>query len=320
MSGYYLGIDLGGTNIAVAVMDENYKFVGKYKTPTNARRSFEEIVADMADAAKKAVADAGLTLEDVLHVGIGVPSTIDPDTRNVVFANNLGWKDLDIIGEFKKHIDLPIYVANDADCAAYGEAIAGAAKDYKNVLMLTLGTGVGGGIIMDNKIFTGGNGHGCEPGHTTIVMDGMTCTCGRKGCLEAYASVTGLIRDTICAIVSYPDSIMYNLCDGDMNKVNGRTAFDAAKQGDKPAQEVVDNYIHYLAVGLSSFVTCLRPQVILLGGGVSNEGENLLAPLRQKVYEMAYAGDLMPNTPVLRATLGNDAGIIGAAFLGKQYS
>ncbi len=320
MKEYYLGIDLGGTNIAVAVIDDSYNFISKYKTPTLGRRSFAEVVADMADACKKAVEEAKLTLGDITHVGIGVPSTIDPDTRNVVFANNLGWRDLDIIGEFKKHIDLPIYVANDADCAAYGESIAGAARDYSHVLMLTLGTGVGGGIIMDNKIFTGGNGHGCEPGHTTLVMDGIACTCGRKGCLEAYGSVTALIRDTICAIVSHPDSLMYDLCEGDMNKVSGRTAFDAAKQGDKAAQQVVDNYIHYLAVGLSSFVTCLRPEVILLGGGVSNEGDNLLIPLREKVFSYAYAGELMPKTPILKATLGNDAGIIGAAFLGKQYA
>lgn len=319
MKQYYLGIDLGGTNIAVAVMDETYQFISEYKTPTLARRSFEEIVADMADAAQKALEKAGLTAQQLEHIGIGVPSTIDPETRCVVYANNLNWVKRDLISEFKRHINVPVYMANDADCAAYGEALAGAAKDYRNVMMLTLGTGVGGGMIMDKKIFIGGNGHGCEPGHATIVMDGEPCTCGRKGCLEAYASVTALIRDTIRAMAADPTSLMHEMCEDDMRKVSGRTAFDAAKKGDAAALAVVHNYVHYLAVGISSFITLLRPEVIILGGGVCNEGEYLLEPLRREVAETVYAKGLMPETPIIKATLGNDAGIVGAAFLGKQY-
>ena len=316
---YYLGIDLGGTNIAVGVINEAYEFVADYKTPTLGRRSFEEVVADMADAAKKALDKAGLSPEDIEHVGIGAPSTIDPDSRHMVYANNLNWIDVDIIGEFKKHMNAQVYLANDADCAAYGEALAGVAKDYTNVMMLTLGTGVGGGIVLDNKLFLGGSGHGCEPGHSTIAMDGELCTCGRRGCLETYASVTALIRDTIRAMAANPDSIMHEMCEDDMRKVSGRTAFDAAKKGDATALEVVHNYVHYLAVGISSFVTTFRPQAIILGGGVCNEGEYLLEPLRKEVTATAYAAELMPATPILKATLGNDAGIIGAAFLGAQY-
>lgn len=319
MSKFFVGIDLGGTNVAVGVVNEQYEIVGRYKTPTLAGRPFAEIVADMARAAQAAVADAGLTLADITHVGIGVPSTIAPGTRRVVFANNLGWVDRDILGEFGKHLALPAFAANDADCAAYGEVLAGAARNWRNVLMITLGTGVGGGIILDKKIFLGGSGHGCEPGHTTIAMDGEPCTCGRRGCLEAYASVTALIRDTRRAMAAHPESLLGELCGGDPEKIDGRTAFDAARRGDAAAAQVVANYIHYLAVGLSSFVTLLRPEAILIGGGVSNEGENLLAPLRREVRETAYAGELMPETPILRATLGNDAGIIGAAFLGCQY-
>ncbi|MEM1483512.1 ROK family protein [Oscillospiraceae bacterium PP1C4] len=316
---YYLGIDLGGTNIAVGIIDENYKFVAEHETPTLGCRPFEIIVADMADAAKKALENAGLTTKDIEHVGIGAPSTVDPTTRHLVFANNLNWVDVDVIGEFKKHMDVPVYLANDADCAAYGEALAGAAKDYTNVMMLTLGTGVGGGIILDKKIFLGGNGHGSEPGHSTLVMDGEPCTCGRRGCLEAYASVTALIRDTIRAMAADPTSVMHEMCGDDMRKVNGRTAFDAAKKGDKTGLEVVENYRHYLAVGISSFITLFRPEVIILGGGVCNEGEYLLEPLRKEVNATAYAADLMPETPIIKAALGNNAGIIGAAFLGAQF-
>ena len=315
---YYLGIDLGGTNIAVGIVSENYEFVADYKTPTLSQRGFEPIVADMADAAQKALEKAGLTLQEIEHVGIGAPSTIDPVTNRMVYANNLDWVDADIIAEFKKHMSVAVYLANDADCAAYGEALAGAAKDYANVLMLTLGTGVGGGFILDKKIFLGGNGHGCEPGHCTLVMDGEPCTCGRSGCLEAYASVTALIRDTIRAMAADPHSIMHELCEDDMRKVSGRTAFDAARRGDQAGQAVVDRYIHYLAAGISSFVTTFRPECVILGGGVCNEGDYLLDPLRKEVHDTAYAPDLMPETPILRATLGNDAGIIGAAFLGAQ--
>mgnify|MGYP000982295326 CR=1 FL=1 len=319
MAKYYLGIDLGGTNIAAAVIDETHHFIAEHKTPTLSRRPFEAVVADMAQAGRQALAKAGISPQELEHVGIGVPSNINPHNRHMVFANNLGWTNKDIIGEFKKHMDVPVYLANDADCAAYGEALAGAAENYNSVLMLTLGTGVGGGIILDKKIFLGGNGFGCEPGHTIIVTEGQLCTCGRKGCLEAYASVTALIRDTICAMAAAPASMMHQMCGGDMTRVNGRTAFDAAKQGDAAGSLVVQNYIHYLAVGISNYITLLRPEVIILGGGISNEGENLLAPLRKQAYGLLYAGDLIPETPIIKAALGNDAGIVGAAFLGKQY-
>lgn len=317
---YYIGIDLGGTKIAAAVIDENYNILASHKVPTLARRSFEEIVADMASAAFHCLEKSGLDIKDIEHVGVGVPSTINPKTRNMVYANNLNWIDSDVLGELEKHIKIPAFIANDADCAAYGEALAGAAKEYNNVMMLTLGTGVGGGIIFNKKIFTGGDGHGCEPGHTIIAMDGVNCTCGKKGCLEAYASVTALIRNTICAMAADPSSAMHEMCNNDMSKVCGRTAFDAAKMGDKAGLEVVKDYIHYLALGISSFITLLRPEVIILGGGISNEGDYLLKPLREEVYKTVYAANLMPQTPIIKATMGNDAGLVGAAFLGKQYS
>lgn len=315
--GYYLGIDLGGTNIAVGVIDDSCRFVAEYHTPTLGERGFEAIIADMADAAMKALKKADLTLNDIPYVGIGVPSSINPETNRVVYANNLGWKDDDVVGEFKKHLDIPVFLANDADAAALGEAIAGAAKDYKNVLMVTLGTGVGGSIIFDKEIFAGGDGYGCEPGHTTIVMDGRPCTCGRKGCLEAYASVTALIKDTKEAMEAHPESLMHQMA-AEAGKVNGKTCFDAAKKGDKTALLVVENYIHYLAVGISSLETVFRPEVVLLGGGVANQGDYLIEPVKKKAYEMSLSPENTPEIPILHAVLGNDAGIIGAAFLGRK--
>lgn len=315
--GYYLGIDLGGTNIAVGVMDDTYRFVAEYHTPTLGERGFEAIIADMADAAVKTLEKAQLTLTDIPYVGIGVPSSINPVTKRIVYANNLQWKDDDVIGEFRKHLDIPVYLANDADAAALGEAVAGAAKDYTNVLMLTLGTGVGGSIILNQQIFAGGDGYGCEPGHSTIVMDGRLCTCGRKGCLEAYASVTALIKDTKEAMKAHPDSLMHQIAEK-VGKVNGKTSFDAAKQGDKAAIEVVEHYIHYLSVGISSLETVFRPEVIILGGGVANQGDYLIEPIKHKVHTMSLSAENTPAIPVLHAILGNNAGIIGAALLGKK--
>lgn len=313
---YYLGIDLGGTNIATGVIDENFRFVARHSVSTLGTRPFDVVVRDMADAARAVLKKAELTEADITYVGIGAPSTIDPKTRCVVFANNLGWKDADLIGEFQKSWDIPVLLANDADCAAFGESLTGAAKDYSNVLMLTLGTGVGGSIIMDKKIFLGGNGYGCEPGHSTLVYNGVPCTCGRRGCLEAYASVTALIRQTIETMANYPTSLMRELCGYDLRKVSGRTAFDAAKKGDEAALLVVENYVGYLVAGIGSLVTTFRPAVVLLGGGVSHEGEYLIEPVRRLVSETIYAADLMEPPDILRATLGNDAGIIGAAMLG----
>lgn len=301
----------------MGVIDETYHFVSEYHTFTLGKRGFKAIIADMAAAAVKALEKADLTLKDIPYVGIGVPSSINPVTGRVVYANNLQWKDEDVVGEFRKHLDIPVYLANDADAAALGEAIAGAAKDYGNVMMLTLGTGVGGSVIFDKKIFAGGDGYGCEPGHSMIVMDGRLCTCGRKGCLEAYASVTALIRDTEAAMEETPDSLMHEVA-ANAGKVNGRTSFDAAKRGDKAAIEVVKNYIIYLAVGISSFETLLRPEAVLLGGGVANQGDYLIEPLKKKVHAMGLSPENTPEIPILHAVLGNDAGIIGAALLGRS--
>ncbi len=314
---YYVGIDLGGTNIAAGVLNENYQFMSKHSVPTLRQRDADAIVRDMADAAKAAIKMAGMTPADIESVGIGAPSTINPVKKNIIFANNLRWKDYDLIGAFKAYFDTTVFLANDADCAALGEALAGEAREFNSSVMITLGTGIGGGIILDKKIYSGGNGFGCEPGHTTIKYDGALCSCGRRGCLEAYASVTGLIRDTICAMAAAPGSIMHEMCGDDMRKVNGRLAFDAARKGDAAAQTVVDQYIEYLAVGITNFSIFFRPEAFIIGGGVSNEGDNLLEPLRRRVAALdLYANDIVPQPAIRKAALGNDAGIIGAAFIG----
>ncbi len=316
---HYLGIDLGGTNIAVGVLDESLQMLAKYSTPTLSGRGFARVVADMADATHKALEGTQLTLDDIETIGIGTPGTVDPATRRVIFANNLGWRDADIIGEFQKHIDKPVCLANDADCAALGEVMAGDMGNEGTSIMLTLGTGVGSGVVIDGQIYNGGTGFGCEIGHMVIEANGEPCSCGRRGCLESYASVTALIRDTIRAIAGHPESLMREMCGGDISKVNGRLAWDAMRQGDAAAKAVVDRYIDYLALGISNLSVFMRPDVYIIGGGVSNEGENLLVPLRARVEALdIYESEFVPQAKIVKAKFGNDAGIIGAALLGER--
>ncbi len=314
---YFLGIDLGGTNIVAGVVNERYEILHKSQRPTIAKRGFEEIVADMAACAVDALKGAKLSKGDVAYVGIGVPSSIDSVTRRVVYSNNLDWRNVDLIGEFQKSWNIPVYLGNDADAAALGECLAGAGQAYGSILMITLGTGVGGGIVLDKKLFLGGSGVGVEPGHTVLVHGGALCTCGQKGCLEAYASVFALVQQTVSRMLIEPHSLMWEECGHDLNKVEGRTAFGAAKRGDPAAKEVVAQYTDYLACGLASMVNLLRPEAIIVGGGVSNAGEFLLQPLRRRVAELTYASDLLPATPIIQAQLGNDAGVIGAALLNE---
>lgn len=315
---HYIGIDLGGTNIAAGVVNEKCEIIAQHSIPTKKTRPFEEIVADMALAAREVAEQAGLGLKDMSSVGIGAPSAVDPMTKLLTYAPNLGWKNVPLSYEFKKHIDLPVFVANDADCAALGEFSAGAAGEYPSVLFITLGTGFGGGLVINGQIFTGASCYGFEPGHTTLVLGGVRCGCGREGCIESYASVTALIRQTIQAMALYPQSLMYEICGGKFENVSGRTAFDAAKQGDEAGKLVVAQYAYYVGVGISSLVTSLRPHAVLVGGGISNEGDYLLDPVRKAVADTIYASETVPMPVILKASLGNSAGIIGAALLETQ--
>jgi glucokinase len=318
MAQYYLGVDLGGTNIVAGVVDENYNLMNKSQLPTNHRRPFGPIVQDIATAAKTALAEAGLTEADIGYVGLGVPSSVNPHNKHVVFANNLNWKDVDVSSEFQKSWNIPLEIGNDAECAALAESMAGAGVGYDNIIMITLGTGVGGGVVLNKRLFSGCDGFGTEPGHTVLVHGGVLCTCGLHGCLEAYASVTALVRQGIDAMLTSPQSLMWEECGQDLNQVNGRTVFDAARRGDDAAQKVVDKYTDYLASGLATLTTFMRPQAIIIGGGISNAGEYLLAPLRKLVSVRYYAHDVLASPAIIQAKLGNNAGIIGAALLGAQ--
>lgn len=314
---YYIGIDLGGTNIAAGVVDEDYKIVGKASVKTNLPRPANEICDDMAKAARMAAESAGISVEDVEWVGIGSPGTANTDTGILEYSNNLDFHNLPLKAEMENRLGKDVYIENDANAAAYGEAIAGAAKGKQNVVAVTIGTGIGGGVIINGKIYGGQYFAGAELGHMGIVYNGRQCTCGRKGCMEAYASATGLKNLTKETMEKYPDSKMWELTDGTVEKVSGRTAFDAMRLGDKAGKEVVDTYIEYLGYGLANFVNIFQPEILVIGGGVCNEGEALIAPLRDYIDNHTMAIGPEVNTKLMVAKLGNDAGIIGAAFLGR---
>jgi glucokinase len=314
---YYLGIDLGGTNIAVGVVNEKFEIVKKGSTLTLAHRSAEEIIKDMGSLCVKLMEEMGITAQDVAYAGIASPGSVDPENGVLVYANNLPFKDFAICDTLKKYCPVErVYLENDANAAALGEAMGGAAKGAKLSLMITLGTGLGGGVILDGKVYSGFNYAGAELGHTVIEYDGAPCTCGRKGCWEAYSSATALVRMTKEKMTACADTLMWELCGSDLAKASARTAFDAAKKGDKAGAEVVDTYIKYLACGVTNMINIFQPNVLSIGGGVCNEGDYLLKPLCAIVEKDQYTRDQAVKTKICIAELGNDAGIVGAAALG----
>jgi len=315
---YTIGIDLGGTNIVASVVDDDYNIIGTSKTPTNSPRSADEIFDDIADVCEEAVKTAGLTMEDIDSVGMGTPGTVNQDGV-IEFANNLAFNNVPARTMLAKKINKPeekVFIENDANCAALGEAYAGCGNGAKDFVAVTLGTGVGSGVIIGGKIVNGVNYAGGECGHMVIVVDGEQCSCGRKGCWEAYASATALIRQTKKAMEEYPDSLMHKLAKEE-GKVSGRTAFDAMRLGDIAGIKVVDDYIKYVACGLINIVNALQPEIICIGGGICNEGETLMKPLRRFVQSERYSIHSKIQTKIVKAELGNDAGVIGAALLGK---
>ena len=309
---YYVGIDLGGTFIKGGIVDDLGNVLVSDKTPTQSEKGSEQVAKNIANLAASLLEKAHLTTEDVVGIGMGCPGMIDSTTGVVIFSNNLGWKDFDVAKTVSDLSGLPVKIANDANVAALGEVKFGAAKNYQDAIMITLGTGVGGGIVVGGKLVEGNKSAGAELGHSVIVYGGEPCTCGRKGCLEAYASATALIRDTKRVMSANPESKMWEI--GSLDLVTGKTAFDYYDT-DESAKKVVDGYIAHLACGLTNFANIFRPHAIILGGGVCAQGESLLKPLQALLDKEIFAGDKGPTVPVIIAELGNGAGLLGAAAL-----
>ena len=312
---YHIGIDLGGTNIAAGVVGSDFEIVAKTSVPTARPRPCRDICADMAAAALEAVKLAGLSIDDIESVGVGAPGVVNSAEGIIEYSCNLDFYNEPVAEYVSERLGKPVYLENDANAAAYGEFVAGSAKGTHNAVCITLGTGVGGGIIINDRIYSGFNFAGAEIGHTVIEVGGAECSCGRRGCFEAYSSATGLIRMTKEAMDAHPESKMHEMM-GD--HISGRLAFNAMREGDAAATEVVDKYIKYLAAGIANTINVFQPEVLCIGGGVCNEGDALMVPLREAVANEVYSKRSAKNTKLVRAALGNEAGIIGAAFLGLQ--
>jgi len=314
---YYIGIDVGGTNLKAGLVDENYRIVAAKKIPLEFV-SMEQMGETLAGMALELVEENRVPREQVASVGMGFPGPVDSKRGVVIKTVNIPIRSMPVAEIFHRHWDLPVYLGNDADCAALGEFYHYGSGHIESLILVTLGTGIGTGIILNGRIHTGINGFAGEGGHIVIVHGGELCTCGRRGCWERYASASALIRQTRAAMEAHRDSQMWAMAGGDLKHVDGRTAFAAMRSGDAAAKAVVDQYLSYLAEGLTDFVNIFQPEVICLGGGVSCErDEDLLQPLQDMVLRSCFEGrEACRHTRLIKAKLGNDAGIIGAALLG----
>jgi len=308
-----IGIDIGGMSIKGAAVDSNGRVYEKFSMPFIKGEDGEITIRKLAETVKEYIAAQGLE-DKIVGIGLGSPGTLDVEHGIVNYANNLGWNDLHVADIMHETLPYPVRLTNDANAASLGEAKYGAGKSYKTIIMLTLGTGVGGGIIIDGQLYEGNEGKGGELGHTVIVVNGEQCTCGRKGCLEAYASASALIRETKKAMRSNKRSLMWKISP-DIDLVGGKVVFEAAKQGDAPAIKVLDEYIKYLGEGILNYCNIFRPNVIVLSGGIANAGPALFEPLNAYIKERNYGYKSTPEVKVVPAELGYDSGKIGAAAL-----
>jgi glucokinase len=312
MDKLYIGIDLGGTFIKGGIVSGDGEILISDKVPTQSEGGSAVVAKNIAMLCEKLLAEKNIQKSEIVGIGMGVPGMIDSKNGIVIYSNNLGWKDFEIGETLQSLVGLPVKIANDANVAALGETKFGCGKEYDNTILITLGTGVGGGIVIDGKLFEGYRGAGAELGHAVIVAGGEPCTCGRKGCLETYASATALIRDTKREMQRNAGSAMWAV--GSLDNVTGKTVFDYAEK-DAGAKAVVDNYIEKLGVGITNLANEFRPQAIILGGGVCAQGDALVKPLQAFLDKEIYAGAVGPQVKILTATLGNSAGLLGAAAL-----
>lgn len=315
---YTIGVDLGGTAIKAGLVDENLQIVAKASCDTNLPRPASEVEESIAGLCRQVAQEGGVPFEQVKWVGIGTPGSVNGATGMVEFNANFGYNNWPLAQDMHELLGCKVFIENDANAAAYGEYIAGAAKGAKYAVAITLGTGIGCGVIIDGKIFSGYNHAGAELGHMVIVKGGRPCMCGRRGCWEKYASARALTEDTREAMRQHPDNMMWGLVDGDLDKVNAKTAYDGMRAGDPLAAEVIKTFTEYVGCGLTDVVNIFQPEIICIGGGVSKEGETLLAPLREYIDREEYARASKKRVTLKTAQLRNDAGLVGAANLGNQ--
>jgi glucokinase len=313
----YIGIDVGGTGIKIGVVDAEARIVAQGETPTKVGRPYQEIIRDMADCMLKTLQESGYGEGDVESIGIGIPGIADAKTGQVIFCTNMGWKDVPLRSELQKYLNKPVHIDNDATVAGFAESICGVSAGCHSSVFITLGTGVGGGIVIGGRPWSGFHGVGSEIGHIPMDIGGEPCSCGNYGCLERYCSATAVIRMGRQAAKQHPESLINELCGGDLDALSAKTVFDAAKEGDDVAMKVFNRYVDYLCKAIYMIIAFLDPEMIVLGGGVSKAGSFLVDAVQERIPRYL----LFKTLPYSRgeiASLGADAGIIGAAMLGKQ--
>ena len=312
---HYVGIDLGGTNIAAGVTDRDHKILFEHSVPTGLPRPADELAQAVFDMVKDMLKDHGMDFGDVTCAGIGIPGTVNQETGMVEYANNFGFDHVPFVTMIQELFPCPVFAENDAKAAAWGEYLAGAGQGSSSMVMVTLGTGVGGGIILGGRLLAGYNLAAGEIGHMVIREGGKLCSCGRRGCLEAYASASALVEAARKAAKRQSDSLLNYLCGEDLDKINGRMVFQAAKAMDPAAVQVMEEFVEHLAVGVANIINIFQPEVLCVGGGLSGAGDQLLTPLRERTAPVVYSRSSQKNARIVAAALGNGAGIIGAAGL-----
>lgn len=312
---YYVGVELGVINTVAGVVDKHGYLMRKESQPTNINRPFEEIIKDVASLIDSVLANEDIDIKNVKYIGIGFPGIPNTKEGTIVRSYTLDFHNAAISAELQKYFHMPVFIENSSNCAALAESVSGAASDINFSVTIKIGNGIGCGIIVNNIIYSGFNFAGAEPGHMVVAMGGEACTCGRKGCWEAYASANALIRQTHTAAVNNPNSLIHKIVNGDLSKIGVLTAFEAAKLGDETAKEVVDRYLEYLGEGIVNIINVIMPEAVIISGEISKLGETLLNPLRSIVNDRIYSKDI--TQPHLKtAELGSAAIVIGAAMLG----
>ncbi|EOD00426.1 ROK family protein [Caldisalinibacter kiritimatiensis] len=313
----YIGIDIGGTAIKAGLVNENGEILYKKEIRTRAEREYKDIERDIIELIKDLIKRSNEYGKNVKSIGLGIPGIGDVTGDFVVYCTNLGWRNVPLGKNLKSQFNLPIYIENDATVAGLAENVKGATKGSNSSIFITLGTGVGGGIIIDGKVYSGAHGTGSEIGHMIVGENFYDCNCGNNGCLETFASATAIIKYTTKIIKhGNNDTLILEKTGGDLNKITAKLVFDCAKEGDKVANESIDRMVKYLSIGIANLLNTLDPEIVAIGGGVSKAGDFLLEKVRKQVGSYLLYKDIKYADIVL-ATLGNDAGLVGAAMLGK---
>lgn len=312
---YSIGVDIGGTNIKFGLVDKQGKIIKKQIYPFNKEVASNEVIIDLGKRINEFLSVNKIDKDSVKEIGIGCPGSIDSTLGICDYSNNIKFKDVHLVDIIQRITGLKAKASNDANVACLGEAKFGTYRNYQNIVFLTLGTGVGGGLVLNGLLYEGKNGKGAELGHSLLKINGRKCTCGRRGCLEAYASATALIKDTKRSMKKHPDSLLWKMVSNDITKVEAKTVFDACQKKDPTATELIDHYIYYLGEGIINFINIFKPDVILLSGGISKQGTLLTKPLNEYIQRQHYGFGGGPQVEIKISTLGSDAGIIGASAL-----